>query len=65
MLKSTIELHRQGDLDAAENGYREFLAEHPNDNEALRLLGALRYQKGDRDGAIELLQRSHGAAPAP
>ena len=63
MLKTTIELHRQGDLDAAESGYREFLAQHPNDNEALRLLGALRYQKGDRDGAIELLQRSHNAAP--
>lgn len=63
MLKSTIELHRQGDLDAAESGYRAFLAEHPSDNEALRLLGALRYQKGDRDGAIDLLQRSHDAAP--
>ncbi|MFZ2234921.1 MAG: tetratricopeptide repeat protein [Dokdonella sp.] len=63
MLKTTIELHRQGDLDAAESGYREFLAEHPNDNEALRLLGAVRYQKGDRDGAIDLLQRSHNAAP--
>lgn len=63
MLKPTIELHRQGDLDAAETGYRAFLADHPNDNEALRLLGALRYQKGDRDGAIDLLQRSHQAAP--
>ena len=63
MLKTTIELHRQGDLDAAESGYREFLADHPRDNEALRLLGALRYQKGDRDGAIELLERSHDAAP--
>ena len=63
MLKTTIELHRQGDLDAAESGYREFLDQHPNDNEAMRLLGALRYQKGDRDGAIELLQRSHNAAP--
>ena len=63
MLKTTIELHRQGDLDAAESGYRAFLADHPNDNEALRLLGALRYQKGDRDGAITLLQRSHDAAP--
>ena len=63
MLKTTIELHRQGDLDAAESGYRAFLTDHPNDNEALRLLGALRYQKGDRDGAITLLQRSHDAAP--
>lgn len=63
MLQPTIELHRQGDLDAAENGYRAFLADHPNDNEALRLLGALRYQKGDREGAIDLLQRSHHAAP--
>ena len=63
MLKSTIELHRQGDLDAAESGYRAFLVDHPHDNEALRLLGAVRYQKGDRDGAIELLQRSHQAAP--
>ena len=63
MLKPIIELHRQGDLDAAETGYRAFLADHPNDNEALRLLGAVRYQKGDRDGAIDLLQRSHQAAP--
>ena len=46
MLKPIIELHRQGDLDAAETGYRAFLADHPNDNEALRLLGAVRYHVG-------------------
>lgn len=63
MLKPTIELHRQGNLDAAEAGYREFLALHPNDSEALRLLGAVRFQKGDKEGALELLARAHGAAP--
>lgn len=63
MLKPTIELHRQGNLDAAEAGYRAFLNQHPNDSEALRLLGAVRFQKGDRDGAIELIERARAAAP--
>lgn len=53
MLKPTIELHRQGNLDAAEADYRDFLGLHPNDSEALRLLGAVRFQK-----AIETLQSS-------
>lgn len=63
MLKPTIELHRQGNLDAAEAGYRDFLSRHPNDSEALRLLGAVRFQKGDKPAALELLERAHGAAP--
>ncbi|MEO7916028.1 MAG: tetratricopeptide repeat protein [Dokdonella sp.] len=63
MLQPTIELHRQGNLDAAETGYRAFLADHPNHCEALRLFGTLQYQKGDRAAAIELLERAHEAAP--
>lgn len=63
MLKNTIDLHRQGQLDAAEAGYNDYLAQHPNDAEALRLLGALRFQKGDRDAALALLDHAHRAAP--
>lgn len=63
MLKQTIELHRQGNLDAAAAGYASFLAEHPRDSEALRLFGALRFQQGDRAAALDLLERAHQAAP--
>jgi tetratricopeptide (TPR) repeat protein len=63
MLKESIELHRLGRLEEAEQGYREHLEGEPNDAEGLHLLGLLRHQRGARAEAEDLLARAHALAP--
>jgi tetratricopeptide (TPR) repeat protein len=63
MLKESIDLHRQGRFDEAEQGYRARLAEHPDDADALHLLGMLRHQRGDADEGTRLLARALVLAP--
>jgi tetratricopeptide (TPR) repeat protein len=63
MLKDSIELHRLGRLEEAEQGYREHLETEPNDVDALHLLGLLRQQRGASDEAEALLVRAHALAP--
>jgi len=56
--------HLAGELDLAEQGYRAILADEPEHGEALHLLGLVRQQLGDHDGAVELLTRAVAARPA-
>jgi tetratricopeptide (TPR) repeat protein len=63
MLKESIELHRLGRLDEAEQGYREHLEGQPDDAEVLHLLGLLRHQRGASAEAEDLLTRAHVLAP--
>lgn len=63
MLEDVIQLHRAGQLAAAEDGYRQLLAEHPDDAEVLHLLGILRGQRGDVAGALKLVARAGELAP--
>ncbi|HKE49679.1 MAG TPA: tetratricopeptide repeat protein [Rhodanobacteraceae bacterium] len=63
MLKESIEHHRLGRLDEAEQGYREHLLGQPDDPEALHLLGLLRHQRGATVEAEDLLTRAHALAP--
>jgi len=63
MLKESIELHRLGRLEEAEQGYREHLEGEPNDAEGLHLLGLLRHQRGAHAEAEDLLARAHALAP--
>lgn len=63
MLKETIDLHRQGRLDEAEQGYRAQLAAHPDDVDALHLLGMLQHQRGDAAEGSRLLARALELAP--
>lgn len=63
MLEDLIQLHQAGRLGEAEKGYREWLAENPEDAEALHLLGILRAQRGDLPEAYELVQRASELAP--
>ncbi|MGH8233081.1 MAG: tetratricopeptide repeat protein [Rhodanobacteraceae bacterium] len=58
MLKDLLQLHRDGRLDEAENGYRQLLAENPDNAEVLHLLGILRGQRGDLSEAMKLVQRA-------
>jgi tetratricopeptide (TPR) repeat protein len=63
MLKDSIEHHRLGRLDEAEQGYRAHLAGAPDDAEALHLLGLLRHQRGASAEAEDLLLRARSLAP--
>lgn len=63
MLEDVIQLHRAGQLAQAEDGYRQLLAEHPDDAEVLHLLGILRGQRGDVAGGLALVARAGELAP--
>lgn len=63
MLKETLELHRQGRFAEAEQGYRDWLEEHPNDADVMHALGLLRHQRGETAEAVRLLERAHAIAP--
>ncbi|HEY0233223.1 MAG TPA: tetratricopeptide repeat protein [Dokdonella sp.] len=64
MLKEFIDLHRQGRLDEAEQGYRARLSDHPDDVDALHMLGLLCHQRGDNEEGLALLERARTLAPA-
>ncbi|MEL6996959.1 MAG: tetratricopeptide repeat protein [Pseudomonadota bacterium] len=57
-LQEAIDLHRNGDLDAAYPIYKEILDEEPNQADALHFAGLLAHQKGDDAQGIDLIQRS-------
>ena len=63
MLEDLVQLHRAGRLDEAEDGYRQWLTAHPDDAEALHLLGILRAQRGDLPEAYQLVRRATEFAP--
>ncbi|MGH8215587.1 MAG: tetratricopeptide repeat protein [Rhodanobacteraceae bacterium] len=58
MLEELLQLHRNGRLDEAEEGYRRLLADNPDNAEVLHLLGILRGQRGDLPEAMKLVQRA-------
>ena len=63
-LQQAIALHQQGNLPLAEILYRGWLAEHPQDAQALGLLGLVEAANGKTVSAIELLRRSVQLDPA-
>jgi len=54
MLQDAIAFHQQGELDAAEAGYRSILKVNPHDADALHLLGVIQAQRGRIREAIDL-----------
>lgn len=63
MLEDLIQLHRAGRLDDAEQGYRQLLAENPDNAGVLHLLGILRGQRGDLPEAYKLVRRASELDP--
>lgn len=61
---AALELHRAGNLAAAENGYRAVLGRDPDHVGALAELGRLAFQRGRADVAVALLGRAVDLAPA-
>jgi protein O-GlcNAc transferase len=62
-LQQATRLHQQGQLPAAEQLYRQILAQAPNNPDGLRLLGLLLLQTGRLGDAVSLLERSIKIAP--
>ena len=63
-LEEALQLHRNGQLEAAEQAYREYLAMTPDAADALHLLGVLRHRRGDSAEAGELIRRAIAQSPA-
>jgi len=62
-LASAIELHRNGQLAAAQPRYQAVLARDPQNADALHLLGVLHHQLGDHPKAVELIARAVALRP--
>lgn len=56
-LEAAQRFHEQEDLEAAEKLYLAFLAEHPLHPTAMHLLGVLKHQRGNFQGAADDLER--------
>jgi tetratricopeptide (TPR) repeat protein len=63
LLRRSIQAHRDGDLTAAEAGYRDVLAADPEQVDATHYLGMIAYQKGDLRAALEMVVTAARARP--
>lgn len=63
ILKRSVQAHREGDLVAAEAGYRDVLAAQPGNVDATHYLGMVAYQRGRLDRAMRLLGDAARARP--
>lgn len=57
------QLHQEGELKDATHAYLDYLGHHPDDAEALHLLGLLLAERGNIKESREYLSRAHVAAP--
>jgi protein O-GlcNAc transferase len=62
-LTKASKLHQAGDLAEAEKLYRAILAHDAGNSEALRWLGLLRYQRGETQAGLNLMQQAVLASP--
>jgi tetratricopeptide (TPR) repeat protein len=62
-LASAIALHKQGELDAAENIYESILEGNEDHPEALHFLGVLRHQQGRSLTGLDLVRRALALRP--
>jgi len=58
-----MKLHQAGDLDRAEEIYRQLLARNPADSDALNLMGVVLSQRGRHEEGIELLRKAVALRP--
>ncbi|MDX2223312.1 MAG: tetratricopeptide repeat protein [Rhodospirillaceae bacterium] len=62
-LHDAVALHKAGNLSGAEAIYTTILARHPNNADALYLLGTVRHQQGRQSDAKALLERALALKP--
>ncbi len=63
-LQEAVRHHQAGRLAQAERLYRDILKQDPNHADALHLLGGLANQAGQRQAALDLIDRALGLNPA-
>jgi tetratricopeptide (TPR) repeat protein len=63
-VRRAFRLHQEGRLEDADRLYREAIANDPHDANALHLFGVLQAQRGDFEGAADLIGRSIALAPS-
>lgn len=63
MFRQALELHQQGNLDAAENLYRQILETAPNHSDTLNLLGLIAQSRDLHDEAAALFYKAVKQAP--
>ncbi len=63
-LQQAYTLHRAGDIDRAEQLYRDVLAAEPANAQALHLSGVIAHQRGHYDKAAELIERAISVDPS-
>lgn len=56
--QSALDAHKRGALDEAEDLYRSYLADHPDDPDVLHMLGVILYSKDDFWQAMDLVHRA-------
>ena len=57
-LRKAVDLHRSGQLERAEQIYREILCDTPKHADALHLLGVIAYQVGKCAVAVDLVSQA-------
>ena len=62
-IRQAVRLHQEGRLEDADRLYRQALASHPRDANALHLLGVLQAQRNDLAEADDLIRRSLALEP--
>ena len=62
-LQQSVAAHQAGRLEEAAAGYRQILSICPEDPDALHFLGLLQFQRGDAQGALQLIGQSLRSAP--
>ncbi len=62
-LRAALEQQQEGNLVAAEAGYRQFLTQYPDHLDGLNLLGALLYQQGRYDESLQCFERVQALQP--
>ncbi len=62
-LRTAIRFHQKGDIEQAEQGYREVLEREPNQALALHSLGLIAYDQGEYEDAEEFVRQAISADP--
>jgi tetratricopeptide (TPR) repeat protein len=63
LLRQAVARHQAGDLAGARAGYEAVLAQHPEQPDALHLLGVLKDQGGEHAAAVDLIDRAIAIQP--
>jgi predicted O-linked N-acetylglucosamine transferase (SPINDLY family) len=63
LLRRAVDLHREGQLQAAQTAYLKYLKHVPSDGETMGLLAVTKFQQGYREGALDTMKRALALAP--